>query len=297
MKLSIKDIFVNGTRAVFYNAKFVILLWGLNAAAAFILTAPVYYILVENLSTSLMGEQIEAGVDYLWLVQFYNIYRSNIGELPLMLYGMVGIYVLVQTFFLGGLVSIFNIPKKNHVVDFFYGGVKYWYRFTKVTLVSILFFALAFELNRISGEWIAVGFSDTESALTGFVIRSLRYILLIFVIGLITIFSDYSKVAVAINDSQKVLKEIGGAIKFIQKNFVLVFSVFFLVAVFGAAGSIIYNIVGAVIPRTPFYFLILSFIIQQMLIIFRLLVRMLFCATEVSIYKDISAEVINVEPS
>ena len=49
------------------------------------------------------------------------------------------------------------------------------------------------------------------------------------------------------------------------------------------------------IPRTPFYFLIVSFILQQMLIIFRLFIRMYFCATEVNLYKDLSADVIEVK--
>ncbi len=295
MQFGIRDIFTSSIRAVYYNFKFVFLLWGLNAAAAFILTVPTYYILVDNLSQSMMGQKLETGLDYMWLVQFFNLYKSNIGELPLMIYGMVGIYVLVQTFFLGGLVAIFNIPKKNHMVDFFFGGVRYWYRFTKVTLVSLIFFFLAFELNYQLGNWIAWSFSGSESVLTDFVLRSLRYILLIFLIGLITLISDYSKVSVGIKDSQKVLKEIFSSILFIKQNFVKIFSVFLLVAAIGAAGGVVYNFVGAVIPRTPFYFLILSFILQQMLIIFRLLIRMLFCSTEVLLFKDLNAEIISVE--
>lgn len=295
MQFSIRDIIISSMRAVYYNFKFVFLLWGLNAAAAFILTVPTYYILVDNLSQSVMGQKLETGLDYMWLVQFFNLYKSNIGELPLMIYGMVGIYVLVQTFFLGGLVAIFNIPKKNHMVDFFFGGVRYWYRFTKVTLVSLIFFFLAFELNYQLGNWIAWGFSGSESVLTDFVLRSLRYILLLFLIGLITLISDYSKVSVGIKDSQKVLREIFNSIIFIKKNFVKIFSVFLLVAAIGAAGGVVYNIVGAVIPRTPFYFLILSFILQQMLIIFRLLIRMLFCSTEVLLFKDLNAEIVSLE--
>ena len=66
-----------------------------------------------------------------------------------------------------------------------------------------------------------------------------------------------------------------------------------MVAVFGAIGAIIYNLVRVTIPETPFYFLIVSFILQQMLIIFRLLIRMLFYSTEVILFNDLIAEVIS----
>ena len=66
-----------------------------------------------------------------------------------------------------------------------------------------------------------------------------------------------------------------------------------IVGSIGAIGAVIYNIVSGTIPKAPFYFLILSFILQQTLIIFRLLIRMLFFASEVNVYKDLSAEEIS----
>ena len=292
MKITLKDIMTHSLRGVFHNRKFVILLWGTNALAALVLTMPVYSMLIDNLSRSVESEKLAVGFDYMWYLQFRNLYEINLGEIPSMMYALVGIYVLIQTFFLGGLVSVFNMPAKNHTVDFFFGGVKYWYRFTKVLLISLIFFVLAFKIHDWQGDIITWMFSNSENALAEFILRSLRYFLLIFFIGLVTIVSDYMKVSLAIKDNHDVLKEIPVVIQFIRKNFNLIFITFLLVAVIGASGAVIYNFIGKEIPRTPFYFLILSFLLQQMLIIFRLLIRMLFCATEVILYKDLSAELI-----
>ncbi len=291
----IKQILVQGTRSVFYNSKLVFLLWAFNAASALILTIPFLQVLLDSLSNSLISDSLSQNFDYIWYIQFKKIYELQFEHLPLSIYSVVAIYTLLQTFFLGGLISIFNNPKKNHIVDFFYGGVKYFFRFVKVLLVSLIFFAIAFKINDYLGEFITYLFKDSENVKADFVLKGLRYILLVFFIGVITIISDYTKVALALGDKTKILIGTYNAFIFLKNNFVKIFSVFLIVSITGAVGVILYNLIGKFIPRTPYYFLVLSFILQQMLIIFRLLVRMLFCATEVNLYNDLSADVVNVE--
>jgi len=145
------------------------------------------------------------------------------------------------------------------------------------------------------GELIHYMFRDSENVRLEFVLFGLRYALLIFFIGVVSIISDYSKVALAVNDRTKIFKEMYTAILFIKNNFSKVFITFLIVAIIGAFGVAVYNILGKEIPRTPYYLLLISFILQQMLIIFRLLVRMLFCVTEVNLFKDLSADIIQAE--
>lgn len=291
----IKNIILYGVRSVFHNFKIVFLLWFFNAISALVLTVPILNILMENLGSSLESDQLAREFDYMWFIQFRHIYQSNFEQLPLSIYTVVGIYTIIQTFFLGGLIAIFNTPEKNHIVDFFYGGVKYFFRFVKVTLASILFYIAAFLLNDYLGDLIHFIFRNSENVRFEFLLFGLRYILLIFFIGVVSIISDYSKVALAVNDRSKVLKEMYVAILFIKNNFAKVFIIFLIVAIIGVAGVIVYNLLGLAIPRTPYYLLLLSFILQQMLIIFRLLVRMLFCVTEVNLFKDLSADIIQAE--
>ena len=293
MFTTIKDTMRHGLRLVYHNKKFVFLLWGANASSAFLLAIPVYAVLLDNLNHSILSDKLALNSDYIWFIQFMNNYKSNLSEIPFMLYGMMGIYLLIQTFFLGGLISIFNFPQKNHTVDFFYGGVKYFVRFTKLMLFSLLFFGLAFLINDYLGKIILSFFKNSENEMLEFVFMSLRYILLIFLIGVVSIISDYSKINIAVKDSFYVIRTLFNTVVFLKNNFIKVFLLFLMVAVFGAIGAIIYNLVRVTIPETPFYFLIVSFILQQMLIIFRLLIRMLFYSTEVILFNDLIAEVIS----
>ncbi|MCX7874648.1 MAG: hypothetical protein N2321_00620 [Melioribacteraceae bacterium] len=292
---SVKNVLLSGTRSVFHNAKFFFLMWILNAASAIVLTVPIYNLLLINLSRSNMSDRLTEHFDYFWFLQFRHLYEIQLDQIPISIYAVVVIYTIIQTFFLAGLVAIFNTPSKNHLVDFFYGGVKYFFRFFKVLFYSLILFVLIFFIYDQLGNLITYLFIDSENELLEFILKSLRYIFLIFMIGCVTMISDYTKISLAVNDKLNVHKEIIPVLKFIKNNFSKVFTVFLIVAVLGAIGVLVYNIIGKFIPRMPAYFLILSFVLQQLLIIFRLLIRMLFCSTELILYKDLNAEEVSAE--
>ncbi|MFZ6033445.1 MAG: hypothetical protein ACOYVE_09090 [Melioribacter sp.] len=293
MKLTIKDTLIQSSRLVFYNAKFVVLLWITNSAFALLTSVVIYTLLENSLSHSIISDQLNKQFDYFWYVQFQNLNKIQFEQIPLLIYIVVVIYTLIQTFYLGGLISVFNNYEKNHMVDFFYGGVKYFFRFFKVVLVSTLLYGLGFILNDNLGNMISYFFRNSENVLAEFVIRSLRYSFLIFLIGIISIVSDYTKVALAIDDKHNILNYISKSARFIYDNFRVIFSTFFIIALIGAGGAILYNAIVYFLPRTPYYFLAIAFILQQILVIFRLLIRMYFYSSEVMLYKDLSAEIIN----
>ncbi|MGE5430744.1 MAG: hypothetical protein ACM3QX_06705 [Syntrophomonadaceae bacterium] len=292
MTLKLKDIFRPALRLLGHNHKFIWLYWGTNLAFAVVLSLPLYYLLSDNLINSSLSDSLSSGFDYIWYLQFRNLYKTNIGEIPYMIYGVAGIYVLIQTFFLGGLISVFNNTKKNHYVDFFFGGVKYWYRFTKVLLLSLIFYALAFELNDLTGKLLTYLFSNQEKIIFEFILRASRYIFLIFLLGMVTVVGDYLKVALGTKDSSRIFPEIYPLLKFLKDNFSRVFTVFFLIALMGALGAIVYNFLNDLLPKSHYVYLLLTFILQQFLIIFRLSIKMLFTASEVILYKDINAQVV-----
>jgi hypothetical protein len=295
MTVTIKNVLLQSIRTVWYNAKFVILLWVINAASGVVLSVAIFHLLLSSIGRSFISDNLAHSFDYFWFIQFMHKNDVPLEQYPLLIYSVVVFYTLLQTFLLGGLIAVFNQPKKNHFVDFFYGGVKYFYRFFKVVLVSVLFYAFAFKVNDFTGEFITWMFKNSENVMGDFILRSLRYVLLVFLIGVVTLISDYSKVSLAINDKTKIIKQVYSAILFIKNNFNKVFIVFLIVACIGALGVVIYNMLEYLIPRTPYYVLIISFILQQMLIIFRLLIRMLFYATEVILYKDLSADILSAE--
>ena len=288
----IKEILKGGINLVRKNKKFIILLWGTNITLSLVLTIPIFSVLLDNLQHSLLSDKLALNFNYLWYLQFRHLYQSLFDKLPLLFYSVVGVNLFIQTFYSGGLLAVFNNPNKNHISDFFYGGVKYWYRFMKVAIISSLLFIVIFEIDNIFAEWNAWFLEDLNSIFLDLTVRSIRYIFLLLLIAALTIITDYVEVYLALRDQLKVSKGFVETFKFIRGRAVLIFSVFMIVSVIGALGAVFYNIIVIYVPASPFYFLILTFFLQQLLIIFRLSITMLFQATEVYLFKDQDAEVI-----
>ena len=162
----------------------------------------------------------------------------------------------------------------------------------KVVAFSALLYLSVFLLYYWSGKLTGNLFSETASYWPQFIFRLTRYIIMLFLVGIVTVISDYTKIALAANDRLKAIKEFLNTTQFVFKDFNIVFGVFFLVAFLGALGVIFYNVIGLAIPSSPFYFLILTFFLQQLLIIFRLNIKMFFIATEINVCRDLRSEVI-----
>lgn len=292
MNITIGQILSQGLKLLFKNYKFVWLFWGTNIALAAVLSLPIFFIMSDNLIHSAYSNRLSFGFDFAWFYQLEHLYKSSFEGLPYLLNGIIVIYIFIQIFFLGGLVSVFVNYKKNHFVDFFYGCVKYFYRFTKIAFISLFFYFLVFSFNDYTGELITMAFANSENQMFEFILRSSRYIFLILMIGVIDITSDYSKVAVAIKDSTKIIREVLKTVVFVKRNFFKVFIIFFIVSATGGVGAVLYNVVDSYIPKYPYYYMVLTFIIQQLLIIFRLFIRMLFYSTEVTLYNELNAELV-----
>jgi hypothetical protein len=83
------------------------------------------------------------------------------------------------------------------------------------------------------------------------------------------------------------------AIIFIKKNFSVVIVLFLLLASCVLAAAILYNVVDGTIPKSSLLLIALTFSIQQLLIVFRLIMRMVFFTSELIIFRDLNAEIIS----
>jgi len=288
----IREILREGWRLVVKNGKYIFLLWGTNIVLSLVLTIPIFVILKDNLAHSLWSDSLAIQLNYFWLLQFEFSNQNLMDKLPFLILSIVGLNIIIQKLYQGGLIAVFNNPKKNHISDFFYSGVKYWYRFVKVSLIAIILLAIIFLIDSKIDSGIESITEDLNSVMFDLVLRSFRYITLLFLIGIISILSEYTQVYLALNNSPKIWKGFSYTLKLLRKRFFLIFMTFLIVSIIGAMGAIIYNIVAIFIPRSTFYFLILTFVLQQMLIIFRLSIKMLLYATEVYLFKDQNAEII-----
>jgi hypothetical protein len=268
-----------------------------NFSFALALTLPIFSLLRQSLLHSSLNAHFTGEFDYVWFLQFASLNRQSLAEMPGLLYIITIIYNLIQLFFSGGLMAIFNNPQKDHIVDFFFGGVKFFFRFFKLFCVALVFYFLLITLNAFLDAAIVYAMSGSQNELLEFIIHLFRYVLFILLIGIINIIFDYSRVITVVDEKVTLFRVIGKSAVFIKENFSLVASVYFITGSCVVLATTIYNVFDSYIPKTSLALLIVTFFIQQLLIIFRLTIKMLFSASEIVVYNDLNAEIIdtNVE--
>ena len=293
MIILIKNVFVTSARLVFKNLKFVTLYFAVNICFSLALTLPVFSLIKESLQHSALNTHYTGEFDYLWFIQFITLNKQSLNGIPGLIYIITIIYNLIQLFFSGGLLGVLNSPQKNHIVDFFFGSVRYFFRFLVLFCIALVLYFVLISLNTVLNFSIISVFENSQSVRLEFVAQLIRYLFFIFCIGIINIIFDYSKIIVISNERMKLHHVIVKSFLFIKHNMSLVFSVYFITGSCVIVAAIFYNIFDSYIPKTSLGLLIVTFFIQQLLIIFRLIIKMLFSATELAVYNDLNAEIID----
>ncbi|MBI2416617.1 MAG: hypothetical protein HYV28_01690 [Ignavibacteriales bacterium] len=286
----IKQTLLYSARFTYQNKMLVFLYWATNLGFALVLTFPLFTLLKEELQYSAINSHFAAEFDFLWYIQFLTHHDTMVNVIPGLVISIALLYNLIQLFYTGGFLAIAAHPQKNHIVDFFFGGVRYFYRFVAVYLVTILLYFVIISINSLL---VGIGnrlFADSQSTLPEFFFHFARYTLFLFWIVVVNVVADYSKVAIASKDESNLIRAAVKAFLFVKDNFALTISIFLILASFVSAAALAYNFVDGFIPKDSWYLIIATFFIQQMLIIFRLIIRMQFYASEYYIYNDLTAE-------
>jgi hypothetical protein len=295
MRKLLQLVLVNGARLSFKNVKFLFLLWSTNFGFAFAITYPVYSLLSADLTHSLMNSHFTGEFDFLWFTQFMTQNEKTIAGIPGLLLSLTGIYNLIQLFYSGGFISVLLNPGKNHWVDFFFGGVKYFSRFFKLFLWTILLYVLAVLVNTATytGMQIVLNSSDSPYWVLG--MNLLRNSFFLFFICSVNLLVDYTKIMYVSHDEAKLRNAFSRAIRFIRENFRVALIVYLFCALLVGVAAVGYNILDSYIPKTSLALIIVTFFIQQVLVIFRFLIKILFFSTEVVLYSEVSADVISAD--
>jgi hypothetical protein len=282
--------FKYGILKVNSNLKFLIFLWIINLAFAAILTGPIFGLLKESLFHNIRGEELTLSFDFQWFMEFKYTYNEALQSLPNILI-MVGIiYVLIQVFLMGGIFEVLNSEaRKNHFIDYFYGCVRYFFRFFKVFLITLVCYGGLYYLNQIYIKYIQVITYSTESQFVIMAANIIRYLLIAAIFGVLNIIFDYVRIRIVVHQSYETLKDLWLTFKFLIKNFWTVSSLFWMVACSGLVIFLLYSLIDNFFNPTSYLTIILLIFIRQFYLIGKIWVKLLFCSCQLELYKEINS--------
>jgi len=287
-----------GMQNVNRNAKFLLLLWLVNIGFALLLAEPVFKLLAEFSEHSLMGSpktDLFSGFDPWWFISFQHAAKGELQQFPTLIVAVAVIYVLIHVFLNGGVFAVLTAHEgKSLFIDFFYGSVKYFYRFLKVFLVALVVFGAIYFGNEYLASGIERWTANIESEQFVVALHGGRAVLLVLVFLVVSMIFDYARIRMVLEDTSQALRATWNGLRFVFRHVTQTFSLYFLISAISVALFALYFALEGILHPGTILGVIIVFLLEEFYIIAKLWTRLLFFASQIQLYRDLTAPVLSV---
>jgi len=288
--MNLHKIFGDGIRSTNKNGRTLVYLWLANFLFSLLVLAPFYFLLSSNLSRSLAGYSVLRGIDFLWLGDMIYKYQDLLPALlgwavvPIVFY--LGLSIFLNGGVIGGIISRAGKNEKMTLASFFGDCGKYFFRFFRIFLISLVAYALVFGLlvrfiSGLLGLWNARASTEWGSLISS----NLGLLITLLLLSMVQMFFDYVKIRVVVEESRKTARATLSTLKFVGKNFLKAWLLYLSVAVLFILVSAVFLLVGRILPELSPVYLAIIFIWQQLYVLARMWTKVLFFSTEYQFFK------------
>ena len=261
--------------------RLLLILWVFNVLFALLIAGPFFALFSSDLGHSLLGRNLQA-LDFIWLGDLIFRYQDVAPAALAAVAIPVVLYALVYVFLNGGIIGrLLDGEGRSTLQTFFSDCGRYFWRFVRLFLISLLFYALAFGvvLEAVSALLKPV----SEKALTewpDFWISALHSVAALLVLSLVHIIFDYARILVVSEDDHRVRHALMTALRFVGSRFFRAWLLYLLIAAGFAAGTAVYALAGQAVPPEGLAWAGLGILWGQVFIAFRLWTKMIFFSAQ-----------------
>jgi len=284
--------------------------WILTVAVSLPLALAVRGLVEQHLGSSLAADTAVSGVNYEWWQEFSDqaaglgiTFRPTIigfgavldnlsGFLdnqhrPVVIVGAAGAYIVIWIFFAGGIIDRFARDRATRAHGFFAVSGTFFFRFLRLAVVMWLVYAALFHAVHpwLFGDAVYGRLTrDLAVERTAFFINVALYVAFGVVLAACNLVFDYAKVRAVVEDRRSMLGAVRAAVGFIRHNAgaaTLLYSLDFVLFVLAVA------VYAAIAPGAGSGGLSVwvGFAIGQLYILARLWVKLVFWASETSLFQ------------
>jgi hypothetical protein len=264
-----------------------IILYVINIVFAAVVALPILVIVQSELGHSFLGSNVRP-FDLGWLGEAALKYGD---ALPALLGGLVAgalLYLVLHVFLNGGIVGrLLDREGGTTLSAFFWDCGRYFWRFVRAFLVSLVFLALTFGIVlRLVSALIE---PLRESAVTEWlplILANLHFLAALLLLSIAHMIFDYARIAVVADEERKVLKALRHALNFLRKRFWRAWAIYLLIAAGTLAGTVVFYAVMGPLGRPGVPFVLAGFVWMQVYVFFRIWIRTLFVSAQAEFYRS-----------
>jgi hypothetical protein len=277
--MSIFKSFMEGIKQVNTNKKMLLTLYLFNFIFALIITVPLYSFLLSVLGKSLLANDLIQKFDVKLLVEFIPQHIDALKPFWGLIFFVVIVFFVLGSYLSGGIITRFkHAGNDRFLAQFFQGCGAYFLRFFRLMLISLIFYCIVLIISLIL--WLVIGLMLGSTSLT-FIIPGL---FLIFLILFTNMLFDYAKIETVVHDRKGMFRTAFKALKFVFRNLGKTLGLYYLIFLLAVILIVILTSIKNIIIPANWSLIIVLFIVQQLIILARLWIRMLFFSGQLQFY-------------
>jgi len=274
-------VFEQGFQTTNRRLRMMVYLWLINFIFSVLIVTPIYFLINKEYSRSLAAEHITGGMDLFWLgdiiYKYQDIFPALVGWflIPGILFAVLSIYLN------GGMIGrIAAQNEKISMANFFGDCGKYFFRFFRVFLISLLGYLIVFGvIFSIVSALFEVWTKNASSEWPLIFSSNIKFLILVLLFSIIRMFFDYVKIRLVVENSKKAVRATLFNFSFIGRRFFKTWALYLLVCLVTVILAVIYLAVYQLLPKLGFM-LVVAFIWQQAYMLSKMWTKILFFSTE-----------------
>ena len=281
----------SGVRQVLAVKRVVLIFFLANLLLGLLMILPVFTLVDASLSQSLFGQRLTSRFEILWLQDlFYNQGDALLTLLPLWL-AVAVIYVLVQLFLTGGALGVFSAGEPFTMRRFWTHGYNHFFILLRLFLLSLLFYGLVLLVYSVLSGMLTDDLARTSPAEKPIVLISWSLLaVLFFFLSLVNLCFEYAKVKAVTDRRGGAFREAWSALKFVVRNKLNTLSLYYLLLLAQVLVTVLgVYVVGSLSPSS-LLLLALVFVVQELFVLLRIIVRLVSYSSETALYHALSEQ-------
>lgn len=311
--MTVMHSFTSGLRRVLGSPALIFWLFFAGLVIALPLTAAMRDILKASIGSSLVDQNLRRTFDLDW----YGEFRANasglsetfspavVGILPVLhdLERLVNgeilsvnrvvlaagiLFLFAWAFFGGGIITRYARPDEpRNRADFFSVSARFFFRYLRLLVLSLLVYWAVF-------RWVAGPLHtlmdrlmrDITVEFAVLLYTVLYYLVILFLLMLGSMAMDYAKISMVIEDRHSAVLAFFHGLRFVFARPLRTSGLYLLLALVGLALLLAYGVVAPGAGQSRDLTLIVAFLISQLFLLARLILRLWFLASQTVLYQS-----------
>ena len=206
------------------------------------------------------------------------------------LLGLALVYVLVQTFLAGGILSTLRGAQGTWTVrGLLHGAGFYFGRFFRVALIALFAAWIVFRLNGPFARWVDAHARESVSESSAMAWLLGRHALLLLALFFVNLVSGYAKAIVVVEERASAILAFVSALSFCLRSFTRTLGHYLAVALLGVALLGLWRLLDGAYATTGYKTQLLTFAVFQLFVIARLALRVMLMGGQLALYRRLAA--------